>query len=122
MCPSSSRPLVATVLSIPRILHERATRPVSRSSLVNAPLPELERSERQERQDEGQDPEANDDLGLGPPLHLVVMVERRHAEDAPPGELEGGDLDDHGARLDDVDAPRSGAARARPWSAPRASR
>src|SRR5436309_9435789 len=108
MCPSSSRALVAAVLSIPRILHERATRPVSPSSFVNAPLPELERGERQERQDERQDPEANDDLGLGPPLHLVAMVERRYAEDAPPGELEGGDLDDHGARLDNVDAPDQG--------------
>src|SRR5262249_28112494 len=65
--------------------------------------PELQRREREERQHERQDPEPDDDLRLGPALHLVVMVERRHPEHAPARELERRDLDDHRPRLDHVD-------------------
>ena len=40
----------------------------------------------------GDDPEADHDLGLAPALHLEVVMQRRHPEDALAGELERGDL------------------------------
>ena len=52
----------------------------------------------------GDDPEAHDHLRLGPALELVVMMDRRHAEDALAGELERGHLQDHRDRLDHEDA------------------
>jgi hypothetical protein len=54
--------------------------------------------------DHRDDPEAHDHLGLGPALELEVMMQRRHAEDAPAGELVGADLEDHGRGLDDEHA------------------
>src|SRR5262250_1164784 len=45
-------------------------------------LSELERGKADQRQHGGDDPEANDDGGFGPPLLLEVMVKRRHAEHA----------------------------------------
>src|SRR5205814_843926 len=49
--------------------------------------PQLQRGEADHRQDGGNDPEAEDDGGLGPALLLEVMVQRRHAKDAPAGHL-----------------------------------
>ena len=51
--------------------------------------PQLQRREAGHRQDRGDDPEADDDGGLRPALLLEMMVQRRHAEDAPAGPLEG---------------------------------
>src|SRR5215470_15903680 len=51
--------------------------------------PQLQRGEADHRQDGGDDPEAEHDGGLGPALLLEVMMQRRHAEDAPAGHLEG---------------------------------
>src|SRR5262245_29207369 len=86
---SSSWSQLAAALSIPARIPCRS--------------PELQRREREERQHERDDPEPNDDLRLGPALHLVVMVQRGHPEHAPARELERRDLDDDRARLDDVD-------------------
>ncbi len=45
-------------------------------------LAHLEGGEADQHQDQGDDPGTDDDLGLGPPLQLIVVVQRRHAEDA----------------------------------------
>src|SRR5207249_6080662 len=50
------------------------------------------------------DPEADDDLRLGPSEELEVMVDRRHPEDPLAAELEGHHLPDHRQRLDHEDA------------------
>src|SRR5262245_267551 len=55
-------------------------------------------------EDRGHDPEAHRDPRLRPGLHLEVVVQRRHEEDAPAEALEAHDLDDHGERLDHEDA------------------
>ena len=47
--------------------------------------PQLQGGEADHRQDGGDDPEAEDDGGLGPALLLEMMMQRRHAEDAPAG-------------------------------------
>ena len=52
------------------------------------------------RRSRGEDPEAHDDLRVGPRLHLEVVVDRGHQEGAPPEVLERDDLDDHAERLD----------------------
>src|SRR5258707_8348641 len=57
--------------------------------------PQFQGGETGHRQDGGDDPEAKDDGGLGPALLLEMMVQRRHAEDAPAGPFVGQDLDDH---------------------------
>src|SRR5215207_2543425 len=53
--------------------------------------------------DRGDDPEAQDDLGLRPGLELEVVMDRRHQEDPAPEHLEGEDLDEDGERLDHED-------------------
>src|SRR5579862_491668 len=65
---------------------------------------ELQRREREQRTDDRDDPEADDDLRLGPAEELEVVVDRRHAEDALPPQLERHHLADHRQRLDDEDA------------------
>ena len=50
------------------------------------------------------DPEADHDLVLLPALEFEVMVDRRHPEHPPAGELERRDLDHHRQRLDDEHA------------------
>ena len=57
-----------------------------------------------ERQDQGHDPEANDDLRLGPALLLEMMMDRRHQKDATSGQFEISDLDDDAQGLDDKHA------------------
>src|SRR5476651_2121181 len=57
--------------------------------------PQLQGGEADHRQDGGDDPEAEHDGGLGPALLLEVMMQRRHAEDALAGPLEGQHLHDH---------------------------
>src|SRR5262245_11178634 len=66
--------------------------------------PELEAREAHERQKDGDDPEADDDLGLRPALLLVVVVNRRHQEDALAGELEAHDLRHDAESLEEEDA------------------
>src|SRR5207249_5151144 len=64
-------------------------------------LAELERREREQRAHHRDDPEADDDLRLGPAEELEVVMDGRHAEDALAAELEGDHLPDHGERLAD---------------------
>src|ERR1700754_1474531 len=60
--------------------------------------------EADRRADRGDDPEAQDDLGLRPALELEVMVDRGHLEDPLAEGLEGEDLDQDRQRLDHEDA------------------
>src|SRR3989442_13699890 len=91
----------------PKTAPPRATTSASFSGLT--PLAprwgssQLQGAERQQRQRERDDPEAHDDLRLRPTLQLVVVMERRHTEDPPPGELEGRHLDDDRHRLHHVE-------------------
>ena len=52
---------------------------------VGAASAQLQRGQPDQGQHERDDPEADDDLRLGPALELVVVVDRRHAEDALAG-------------------------------------
>ena len=51
----------------------------------------------------GHDPEAQDDLRLGPSLQLEVVMDRGHQEDAPAEGLKREDLDDDREHLDHED-------------------
>src|SRR5216683_5368892 len=62
--------------------------------------PQLQRGEADHRQDGGNDPEAEDDGGLGPALLLEMVMQRRHLEDAPAGHLVRQHLDHHRHRLE----------------------
>src|SRR5579885_718231 len=61
--------------------------------------PELQGGEAGDREDRGDDPEADDDGRFLPALLLEMMVQRRHAEDPLAGELEARDLHDDRYRL-----------------------
>src|SRR5688500_3643138 len=66
-----------------------------------APLAaQLQGRQTHQREQNRQDPEPHDDLGLRPAGEREMVVQRRHAEDPPAGELERGDLDDHRQRLE----------------------
>src|SRR5579872_5696587 len=62
--------------------------------------PQLQGREADHGENEGDDPEAHDDLRLGPAELLEMMMDRRHFEDALAGHLERGDLHDDRKRLD----------------------
>src|SRR5215471_3547549 len=67
---------------------------------ASARLSQLERGETGDRQNPSDDPETDHDLRLLPALLLEMMVERRHAKDAPPGHLIARDLDDDRYRFE----------------------
>src|SRR5690606_35307191 len=73
-------------------------------AIILSPSPQLERRKPDQRQYDGDDPETNDDGWLLPALLLVVVMQRRHAEDALSGQLVGKDLDDDGDRLEHEEA------------------
>src|SRR5215212_414456 len=58
-------------------------------------LSELERGEAEQRQNEGDDPEADHDRRFLPALLLKMMMQGRHGEYAPAPDLEGEYLDDN---------------------------
>src|SRR5687768_13570862 len=66
--------------------------------------PQLQRGQAEQREQNRDDDEARDHLGLAPPDQLAVVVERSHAEHAAPGHLEPADLDDDRQRLEHPDA------------------
>src|ERR1700678_3930734 len=59
------------------------------------PLPEFQGGEAGQRQHHRHDPETDHDGGLGPAQLLVMVMDRRHAEDALASELETHHLHDH---------------------------
>ena len=61
--------------------------------------PQLQRRQSGKRQHDRNDPEADDNLRLGPALLLEVMVQRRHHEHALSRKLERNDLHDYRHRL-----------------------
>src|SRR5262245_4598317 len=89
--------------SLPSISSSSSTISDSAALITPRLLAKLQGCEGEQRHHERQDPEADDDLRFGPSLHLVVMVKRRHAEDASPEELEGDDLNDDGRGFHHVD-------------------
>src|SRR5665213_1985093 len=75
---------------------------------IMPPSPQLQGGEANQREQHSDDPEANDDLRLGPPQRLEVVVDGRHLEDALAGELEGADLDDDRDGLEHEEAADDG--------------
>src|SRR5262249_46533355 len=57
--------------------------------------PQFQGGKAGQGQDGGDDPEAEDNGGLGPALLLEMVMQGRHAEDASAGPLVGQDLHDH---------------------------
>src|SRR5438067_2918248 len=69
----------------------------------------VEEAETEGREQTGQYPEADDHRVLRPARQLEVMMDRRHAEHAPPAEdTERADLDDDGQRLEHEQAADDG--------------
>src|SRR5688500_18138873 len=82
---------------------------ITRCPSSSITLPELHGGERHEREQDGDDPEPDDDARLGPALLLVVVVDRRHQEDALLEQLEGDHLGDDARGLDRKDAAEDDA-------------
>ena len=71
-------------------------------------LTQFQGGEGEEREYQGADPEADDDLGLAPAELLKVVVQRGHLEDALFAELVAADLEHDGERFEDEDAADEG--------------
>ena len=54
----------------------------------------VEQAEPDDDADSGDDPEADNDVDLGPAAEFEMVVERRHAQKTSSRGFEGGDLDD----------------------------
>src|SRR2546423_1839638 len=111
--PDLPAPMINVIPSVARDLGGRAARessfiatlpPRFLASLGMTWLSQFQGREAEEREEDGDDPEAHDHLRLAPAGELEVMVQRRHLEDAPSSELERGHLDDHRRRLHDEEA------------------
>src|SRR5690242_16687816 len=86
-CRASQRTLDSPVSPSPRT----STLRPSHSSPISFPrlaLSQFESRQAEEHEHHRDDPEPHDDLVLLPALQFVVVVERRHAEDALAGEAE----------------------------------
>src|SRR5689334_2428924 len=68
--------------------------PEKEAAGIKGILSELEGGEADQRQDDGNDPEADHHLAFGPAELFEMVVDRRHQEDALAGHLEIADLDD----------------------------
>src|SRR5919197_2945209 len=92
---SSARAATSPDLPRPRTATGRPSK--GKTSIIGAALssPQLQGGEAGDREDRGDDPEADDDGRLLPSLLLEMMMERRHAEDALARQLEARHLDDH---------------------------
>ena len=77
-------------------------------SFSHAQLTQLQGGQSDEGEDDRDDPEADHDLLLRPANLLEVVVDGRHPEDPPSGQLEGGHLDHDRQGLDDEDAADNG--------------
>src|SRR5690606_16939556 len=69
---------------------------------------QLQGGKPDQRQDQRDDPEADDDLRLAPALFLEMVVDRGHQEDPLAGALEVEHLDDDAERLDHEKAADDG--------------
>src|SRR6201999_2613038 len=104
-----------TVTRAPRAFRKRAAarpllpRPTTRtrlfvsSNMVSVPtLSQLQCRQCKQREDQGQDPEPGNNLGLRPSAQLEVMMQRRHAKNAlAPAQLIAAHLENHAQRLQD---------------------
>src|SRR5215510_10513469 len=62
-------------------------------------LPQLQRGQAEQRQNQRCDPKANDDFRLAPSAKLEVMVQRRHPEDPLAAKFKRHDLNHHRKRF-----------------------
>src|SRR5690606_26246169 len=101
--------LSASAVAIPEPPRpKRATRfpPKERAGIIQ--LPQLQAGKPDQRQDHGDDPEADHHLAFGPAKLLEMVMDRRHQEDAAAGHLEETDLDDDRQRFHDEQAADNG--------------
>src|SRR3984885_3551235 len=70
------------------------------SSIATNPLPQLQRRHRKQRKNQRQNPESHNHLRLAPPHQLKMMMQRRHAKNPLPSQLERAYLQNHRHRLD----------------------
>src|SRR5215471_6852615 len=78
------------------------------TGIMAAPSPQLQRRQAGQRQHDRDDPEADDDLRLGPAELLEMVMQRRHLEHALAGEPEREHLHDHRHRLEHEQAADDG--------------
>src|SRR6202049_1854781 len=62
-------------------------------------LPQFQRRQRKQREDQRRDPEPHDNFRFAPSSQLEMMVQRRHAEDALTRQAERGHLQNHRKRF-----------------------
>src|SRR5487761_2288691 len=101
--PDLPRPNTATFLPAKTVMGIMLCRPGRAGALS-----QLQRREARKRQHHRDNPEADDDLRLGPAELLVVVMDRRHPEHALAGQLERHDLHDHRHRLEPEKAANDG--------------
>src|SRR5580692_1298807 len=115
---SSSRGFTSVATTrAPRRRHSRAAATplapspttVTRFPERSTQSPQLQARQADEGQQNREDPEADDDLGLGPSLLLVVVVDGGHEEDALARQLERAHLD-HDAHGLEKEHPAENAA------------
>src|SRR6185312_3905194 len=94
--PDLPRPKTATFFP------EKTLTGVIASSSIS---PQFQRREPDQREYDGNDPETNHDLRLGPALLLEMVMDRRHLEDALSRELERSHLHDHRNRFQHEQTP-----------------
>src|SRR5580658_1258850 len=68
------------------------------------PLPQFQRGQRKQREDQRRDPKTHDDFRLAPSQQFKMMMDGGHSKNTLASELEGTDLQDHRERLDNKDS------------------
>src|SRR5262245_34807884 len=94
---SSARTLASPEAPRPNTATRRPAKAVI--GIMLRPSPQLQGREAGEREHDRDDPEPDHDLRLGPAFLLEVVMQRRHHEYPPAGELERDHLHDHRNRL-----------------------
>ena len=61
--------------------------------------PQFQSRQRKQRKHQRRDPKSHDDFRFAPADQLKMMMQRRHAKHALPGQLERAHLNDHGERF-----------------------
>src|SRR6185369_9416452 len=88
------RPRPSTAMTLP-------ARPGMRIASFTRTSPQFQGGKADQRQHRGDDPEADHHGWLRPALLFVMVMQRRHAEDALAGQFERGNLHDDRNGLDD---------------------
>src|SRR4051812_16353340 len=94
--------VVEAIITSPKP-HSTATSDQSTKRGIMA-SPDFQGGNGEEGEQRGDDPEADDDLGFRPPLHLEVVMDRRAQEDAlAAAQAEAGDLQGDRQGFEDED-------------------